>query len=292
MRTPGDISPISRDIRVLALKAMSNLPTSDSAYSIAKSRTIRPIDYMRYAEFEAILRGLEIRPQMEILDVSSPQWFSLYLAQSYPEATFHYINITDIELDPFEKIANALAIRNLKSQRADVRELPYDQDAFDKVISISVIEHIYPEEDGDLRALREIKRVLKPEGELLLTIAYKGKKSIVYMDRPVYERSEKKRNFYAREYDKEMFDKLIEHSGFSVRDSWFICERQGIFSPDYYEWGPGKDVWFARYLIKSRRLLERLLGKSLDEELAKHYLSVSREITNRVVNISAVLVKA
>jgi hypothetical protein len=59
------------------------------------------------------------------------------------------------------------------------------------------------------------------------------------MDAPVYERSGKTKNFFAREYDRETFDKLIGSSGFDVKESAFICETKGLFSVDYYEWGAG-----------------------------------------------------
>jgi len=143
---------------------------------------------MRYAEFDAILRDLEIHPQMTILDVSSPQWFLLYLANRHRATNFYYINILESELAPYKKIAKALGITNLKYQKGDVRNLAFHKDTFDKVISISVLEHIHPEETGDLHAgaLREIKRVLRLQGDLLLTLPYKAKGNIVYMDGPVY----------------------------------------------------------------------------------------------------------
>ena len=114
---------MSSGIRSLALKAVKELSPSQSAYHIARRRVICPVDYARYAEFDAILRELKISPQMTILDVSSPQWFSLYLADKNPEVGFHYINIIDSELDPYREIANALGIKNLEYQKADVRDL-------------------------------------------------------------------------------------------------------------------------------------------------------------------------
>jgi ubiquinone/menaquinone biosynthesis C-methylase UbiE len=283
---------VSSDIRSLALGAIKGLSSSQPAHHIARRRAACPIGYMRYAEFDAILRDFELNSQMTVLDISSPQWLSLYLANKYPSVEFHYINIIDSELDPYKEIARTLGIKNLKYQKGDVRDMEFSDNSFDRVISVSVIEHIYPEQDGDLKALSEIKRVLKSGGEFFLTVPYKSKSNIVYMDGPVYERSEKTRNFFAREYDQEMFNKLIERSELSLTGTRFICERRGIFSVDYYEWGPGKDVFIAKLLIRSRRLLERTLGKSLDEVLAKRYLSVSREITDRLVNISARLKKA
>ena len=247
---------------------------------------------MRYAEFDAILRDLQLESGMQILDVSSPQWFSLYLANNYPDIEFQYINILDSELDPYAEIAEALGIRNLKYRKEDIRNSGLRDNTFDRAISISVIEHIYPEKGGDLKALDEISRVLISGGEFLLTVPYKSRCNILYRDGPVYERRERTRNFYAREYDEVMFDRLVGRSKFSLNGTWFICELTGSFSVDYYEWGPGKDIFPGKYLVKSRILLERIFGKSLDELLAKKYLSVSREITGRLVNISARLKKA
>jgi ubiquinone/menaquinone biosynthesis C-methylase UbiE len=283
---------VSNDTRSLALRAVKELSSSHAARDIADVRAVRPVDYMRHAEFSAILRDLELNSGMTILDVASPQWFSLYLANKYPSVEFHYINIVDSELDPYKELAEALGIKNLRYRKEDVRDMQFSDNTFDRVISISVIEHIYPEEDGDLNALSEIYRVLKSGGEFLLTVPYKSKSNILYIDGPVYERKEKTRNFFAREYDEEMFNKLIERSYFSLMRSWFICERRGMFPVDYYEWGPGKNVFLARYLVQSRKLLERIFRISLDEALAKKYLSVSREITGRLVNISARLTKA
>jgi SAM-dependent methyltransferase len=287
-----NLSEVSGAIKALALGAMKGLSPADPAYSIARSRTTRPVDYMRCAEFDAILGTLRIAPNTKILDVSSPQWFSLYLAAKHPETTFHYINIVDDELLPYEAIARVLGLKNLAFQKGDVRKLEFDDGTFDKVISISVIEHVYPERGGDLGALVEIKRVLKPGSELLLTLPFKAKRNIVYMDGPVYERGAQARNFFAREYDKEMFDNLIDRSGFTRRDVLFICERKGLLAVDYYEWGPGKSSRLASYSAKVRRLVERFTGKPIDEALARSYLSVSGEINGRVVNIFASLLKA
>jgi SAM-dependent methyltransferase len=285
-----NIFRVSKAIRQMAREAMQNLSTSDSASKIAKHSVVRPINYMRCAEFDAILRGLNITPGMRILDVSSPQWFTIYLAKSFPATQFDYCNIIDIELEPYKTLCYQLGITNLQYHKEDVRNLSFDSDSFDKVVSISVIEHVFPEQGGDYSALQEIKRVLKPEGELLLTIPYKESRNIIYFDGVVYERGAKDRNFYAREYDNEMFDKLVNDSGYTVRDAWFICEKKGLFSIDYWVWGPGKRFPLARSAtLKIRRVVESLFGYSIDELLARRYLRISSQDCNRLVNIAAVL---
>jgi len=52
---------------------------------------------------------------------------------------------------------------------ADVRELPYPDNTFDHAISVATYHHIKGKTDK-LAALQELKRVLKPGGEALVTV--------------------------------------------------------------------------------------------------------------------------
>ena len=58
---------------------------------------------------------------------------------------------------------------NIKFQVADALNLPFPDNFFDKVYSISVLHHI-PSEDFRFRYLKEAKRVLKSEGFLILRV--------------------------------------------------------------------------------------------------------------------------
>jgi SAM-dependent methyltransferase len=58
---------------------------------------------------------------------------------------------------------------------ADVRELPLDDDSFEIAFCVSTLEHVGAESrfryrSGALKALRELRRVLRPAGRLLLTV--------------------------------------------------------------------------------------------------------------------------
>ena len=57
----------------------------------------------------------------------------------------------------------------IKFQVADALNLPFPENFFDKVISIAVLHHI-PSEEFRLQFLNEIKRVLKPEGKIILLV--------------------------------------------------------------------------------------------------------------------------
>jgi SAM-dependent methyltransferase len=285
-RTPAGFSAA---IRSLARQAMKAAAISPVARHIARARVSCPVDYMRCAEFDGVLRELTLSSPMTVLDVSSPQWFSFFLAERYPGIDFRYINIVPAELEPYHELAAALRLGNLDHRIADIRKLEIADDTYDRVISISVIEHIYPLEGGDVQALREIARVLKPGGELVLTVPYKDKANVVFLDGPVYERDEPGKNFFAREYDEETFARLVAQSGMALESQCFICERRGLLAVDYYDWGPGKNTFLARVNSVTRNALQRLLGVSLDEWLAGRYLVLSDRITDRVVNIVAKL---
>src|SRR5262249_38783452 len=72
-------------------------------------------------------------------------------------------------------------VPGLRSVVADVRTLPFEDDSFDLVLCISTIEHVgrdnavyevdaARDDGGDESALRELHRVLAPDGRLIVTV--------------------------------------------------------------------------------------------------------------------------
>lgn len=64
----------SNCIQSLALKAMKKLSASHPAYKVALECSKNPVGYVRFGEFDAILKFLELKSSLKILDISSPQW--------------------------------------------------------------------------------------------------------------------------------------------------------------------------------------------------------------------------
>jgi len=60
-------------------------------------------------------------------------------------------------------------------QKADICELPFKGETFDCAIVVDVIEHI----QDDTKAIKELKRVLKPEGFLIIHVPNKNQKHIL-----------------------------------------------------------------------------------------------------------------
>src|SRR5688572_26676933 len=102
------------DIVGLARKAAASKQLENAARREARNRSWRPLVYMRYGEFEAVLREVKLRPGMSVVDFSSPQWLSLTLAAQNPSVDFLYTNIIDAELAQYKEIAAALGLHNIR----------------------------------------------------------------------------------------------------------------------------------------------------------------------------------
>lgn len=280
------VNHYAEKISRLANTIASNASLDDDLRRSAAHRTTRPIDYMRYAEFGAVLARLQLKPGSLVLDAGGPQWLTFALAAEHPRVQFQYVNFADYELHPFEKIRTLLKLDNLVISKEDLRQLSFPDDRFDEILSISVIEHIFPEEGGDIVALRELKRVLKKGGRLVITTPCKEKASIVYVRGAVYERGSptNETQFYAREYSVPSLKALIGDADFTDTEMAYISESPSLASIDYLEWGPLRGNPFASLLLKTFRRLERLSGIPIERSLAARKLSVASMETPRLVN--------
>jgi SAM-dependent methyltransferase len=72
-------------------------------------------------------------------------------------------------------------VEGMETAHGDVRSLPFPERSFDQVLLVSTLEHVgadnsiyglpgEPDAAGRLEALRELRRVLRPDGSLLVTV--------------------------------------------------------------------------------------------------------------------------
>jgi SAM-dependent methyltransferase len=200
-----------------------------------------PVSYWRGLEYALVLRSGAFQRDQRVLDIGSPKLLALYLASRVGA------RVVATDLDPYfvPEYTRLGELEGLSPARfvagvEDGRQLTFADGSFDRIYSISVVEHI--EGDGDARCLQEIGRVLAPGGIALLTTPFAAQSRDVY--RPAgyaYWNRSARRDvgrdvFFERRYSEDdLWRRLIEPSGLSLKRLQFVGER--------IKGGAERDVW-------------------------------------------------
>jgi len=113
------------------------------------------------------LRGiLEPQPGERVLEIGpGTGYYTLDLAEWVgDDGTIEIFDIQQEMLDHTIRRARERGLANVKPTRGDAQDLGWDDDSFDAAILITVLGEI-PDQDA---ALREVARVLKPGGRLVV----------------------------------------------------------------------------------------------------------------------------
>jgi SAM-dependent methyltransferase len=110
--------------------------------------------------FSHLIKRFGLPPNAEILDVGTSTGSNLRLLRD-----LGFDHVTGVDQSP--EAIRFCAEKGLGLVRqGDIRALEFPDRRFDLVLATDIIEHV----DDDLGALRELRRVLKPGGYLLLTV--------------------------------------------------------------------------------------------------------------------------
>lgn len=199
---------------------------------------LNPVSIVRYFEFDFVLKNLTkyLTDEKNILDVSSPYLFGFYSAENF-FGNYTYINPDKKDLSLVKKYSSKLTFNmNYKTDKADATNLSYENNSFTSIISISVIEHI--NNNGDIEAIKELWRVLKPDGILILTFPAGKMFSEQFRDDDVYGLNNSQQNnkyFFQRIYDDEtMKSRLLNQiDNFTILDKEIFGEINPTFYSDY-----------------------------------------------------------
>lgn len=105
----------------------------------------------------------------------------------------------------------------LADVKADICDLPFDDNSFDVILCNHVLEHI----PDDTKAMQELFRVLKPGGWGIFQIPQDLKREQTFEDNTITDRKERARIFgqydHVRIYGRDYFDKL-RNIGFTVEE--------------------------------------------------------------------------
>ena len=103
----------------------------------------------------------------------------------------------------------------LADVKADICNLPFEDNAYDIIFCNHVLEHI----PDDTKAMQELYRVLKPGGMAILQVPQELDRALSFEDDTITDREERAKVFgqydHVRVYGRDYFDKL-RSAGFKV----------------------------------------------------------------------------
>ena len=110
--------------------------------------------------------ALEPRPGERVLEVGpGAGYYTLPVAEWLgPDGRLDVVDVQQEMLDHTLRRAREAGIETIVPARGDAQELPYEDGAFDAAYLVTVLGEI-PDQDA---ALRELRRVLRPEGRLVI----------------------------------------------------------------------------------------------------------------------------
>jgi ubiquinone/menaquinone biosynthesis C-methylase UbiE len=139
-----------------------------------------------------------------------------------------------------------------------VEQIDFPDNTYDVVVAMGLVEYL----DDEHLALKEMRRVLRPGGRLLVSICnwwsplrmwdryLRG--SLSKAMRPVLGR--KPNELFHRQYSTKEYSRLLEEEGFSDC-SWVYYNFRLLPKP--------LDIWFPRVSVRTAKLLEPLRRTAL-----------------------------
>jgi len=119
----------------------------------------------------------------------------------------------------------------LAKVKMDIHEIPFEENHFDVVLCNHVLEHV----KDDIKAMSEIKRILKPGGWAILQVPFFSPvPDLTFEDNSITDPRERERIFgqddHVRMFGKD-YSKRIQRSGLKAEENDFassISERYGL----------------------------------------------------------------
>lgn len=222
---------------------------------------LRSVFYWRFIEYPKAFDWLKIKKSDKLLDIGSNESvFPLFVLYN-TNCTVYTTDINDYSKFYYEKLENLKMDSNrFFFKKEDARKLDFPSNSFDKILVISSIEHI--SKNGDILALKEIKRVLKKNGLVFLSVPFYKK----YRKVDKYFKTANEKTFYEHQYDhKAINERLIKPSGLKLQHKEYFGERLFRF----------QNLWvkvpenLRKFVMWLSPLFAKLFLKSIDESKAE-----------------------
>lgn len=158
--------------------------SGDTTYNAVEAA----IHLNRYGIAKAFCAGARV------LDAACGEGYGSYLMKRWGAQS---VDGVDIDLASIKRARELFKEDNLNFVQQDVQQLPFEDNVFDLVVSLETMEHV----DDAEAFLKEIKRVLKPGGIVILSCPN---------DNYYYERDNAKNPFHKRTYTFFEFREISE----------------------------------------------------------------------------------
>jgi SAM-dependent methyltransferase len=224
-------------------------------------------DYTRYFEYPKALQMLDIEREqrLSLLDVGSGRrgQFPLFLASKFPNLSVCCSDPRNDFKDQMQSVKKlglnaALDSGQLRLESMDILSPTFPDESFDRITCISTVEHI--PEDGDTVALRNMARLLRPGGLLVLSVPFNWyRNGENYSVGPTYPVPGSPggdailgRHFFERIYDpKSLQARLVAPSGLHPEKVVYFGEPGFSFGRFIHEGYRGKRL-IPRVLFRLR----------------------------------------
>jgi SAM-dependent methyltransferase len=183
------------------------------------------MNYARIIELPLTQLLLNASKDDAILDISSPKLLALSLALNGYEGVVA-ADMEDYFVDDFEIYKHYSKLSMKTSVFDAASEIPFASSCFDKIFSVSVLEHIPG--DGDILAMKEMLRVLKPSGTLVFTLPafpYYVEEWTVSKHYWKSVQNQRGETFFQRRYDQERLMKTLFAQGGVVQEVILVAEK-------------------------------------------------------------------
>jgi SAM-dependent methyltransferase len=181
-------------------------------------------EYFRNLEYPLVYERLSLRKGMSVLDVGCGR--SLFPLFMY----WNDLHVTALEINE-DYLSYLRSLRNVASWgkmassgslelvHSDSRNIPFPDGHFDRACNIGSIEHI--RDDGDIVTIREMARVLKPGGIVVISVPF----SFSYLE----QESSDYCPYFERRYDvNALYERLICPSKLTLIRTDYFGQRGNI----------------------------------------------------------------
>ena len=112
-----------------------------------------------------LLEALALAPDERVLEIGpGTGYYTFDIAAALPAGQVDIFDIQQEMLDHVMRKAAERGVTNVRATLGDAQQLPFDDDAFDAAVLVTVLGEIPDQE----QALREVARVLRPGGRLVV----------------------------------------------------------------------------------------------------------------------------